>query len=104
MPLPLAYALSAQGATVALGAELKTIAHFSGSLFHQTAALSVGFPRRTNRLAFLNVDLKIRRREAALLLRSGQSRADELPALGSGLHQFLRGHIRRIYILHRRLL
>src|SRR5208337_3278985 len=96
-------AVSAQQAIVTLGAEFKTVVGFTRGLLDQATALGAGFSGRAKGGALLHCNAKIRRRESALLRRAGQSRADDLPALGLGLGQPLGGHIRAIYILHRRL-
>src|SRR5216684_469 len=100
MPLVLAQALLPQQTVMTVGAELKAVTYLARRLFEQTAALRIDFPRRTNRFAFLNVDLKICGREPALYLPTGQCRPDNLSALSLGLRQLLRRHIRGVHILH----
>jgi len=54
-------------------------------------------------MALRQVDLKIRHPETILLLRAGQSRANEFPAFGLRLHQLLRRDVGAVNILHGRL-
>src|SRR5437879_13764291 len=84
-----------QWTIVTLGGEFKTKAHFASRLLHQAAALGVDLSSRTDRRAFLHVDLKIFHAEAALFVRAGLSRANNLPAFGLRLHQLFRRYVDR---------
>jgi len=74
MPLPFSHTLSTPRAVLTLGAELKTAAHLARGLLDQATALGTGFSGRTNRLAFLHIDLKLGHREGAVFLWPRQRR------------------------------
>src|SRR5438034_1199329 len=93
---------TSQQTIVALSAEFESVVHFAPRFLLQAAALGIEFSSRTNRLAFLHLDLKVFDRESAVFLRRGLSRANDLPALALRLDQLLGRDIGPIHILYRR--
>jgi hypothetical protein len=85
--LVFAQALSAQRALMTLSAELDAVVDFASGLLDQATALGTDFTGRTSGRALLQVDMKIGHPKAILLLRAGQSRANEFPAFGLRLHR-----------------
>src|SRR6185369_12885665 len=96
---------------MAVGAPLKTVAHFAAALFLQPTALGVFFARRTDPFALLHVELKVFHAKSAFFLGRGLSRANQLTTFALSLGQALRRYISPINVpraglfqSHRRLL
>src|ERR1039457_1546687 len=96
--LVFAQALSAQGALMTLSTELDAVVDFASGLLDQATALGAEFTSRASGLAVLQVDLKIGHPKAILLLRAGESRANEFPAFGLRLHQLVRRDVGAVNI------
>src|SRR5260221_1073788 len=99
------HTLSAPGALPTMAAPLETKAHFARLLLHQSAALSVFFSGRTDRLAFLHGDLELLGRETPVVVVGGfWRRSDQFAPLGRRPRQLFGRHIGRVHVLHRWLL